>query len=294
MREFFTSIWTNIKNRIGSPFLSATLFAYIVIHWKLFYVTFLFGDSQFKYGDKTFLNSLDFIIKSNYNCWYNIGYPLLFGLGYAIVTPLITNSTKVWDRKVFDKFKNWFKVIIKKTVTEDEYDNLVKELNDKDSKIQDVKKQKEEFRSKLDKIEVEELRNTVVDFGVRFGKENEHISRANILEGRTGKKTISFKIWNQDIYLSHRNFEFGYKYYKEDENETRIEDSTFFAKPALSINFQNKEENRDNNIYSFESYNHRHHYLIRRDNKIRLEKYEDNDEFKENATFIIEFLTKND
>jgi len=38
MIEFFESIIKNIKNRLGTPFLSATLFSYIVIHWKVFYV----------------------------------------------------------------------------------------------------------------------------------------------------------------------------------------------------------------------------------------------------------------
>ena len=213
MKEFWDSILNNMKNRVGTPFLSAFLFSFIVIHQKLFYIALFFGNETIKIDGKEYSNSYDFIRTLKYDDWDNYFCPLIIGFVYALFIPLITNVSKYWDRRVSSAFyKTFLRLIGKYPKPEDikkakeDYDTANKDLVEKQKYIYELRTELEAVNSK-----VKELEETIVNKNgeiTYLKRDSENNEPDYVVVGKSEEEEKFEKLYNEIIGSKENRKEF--------------------------------------------------------------------------------------
>lgn len=188
MKEFLDSVLNNIKNRVGTPFLSSFLFAFIAIHWKAVYVVLFYGKGKFTIGKDEFSSSLDYILKSNYTECDNLWWPLLIGFVYALFVPWLTHLSKLWDKTAFHKLISIFDWLKGYYKSPEEVEDLENQIKENKEELEIIKKEldgnKTEYKKKIEEITDE--KNTLAEklaLIKKVVKKNE-ITFSNELEAR--------------------------------------------------------------------------------------------------------------
>ena len=140
--EIINSFFKNIKDKFTNPYFGTLILVLLFHHWELLYITFNFDDNVTL---NIKLNSIKKYISTNIT-FENVIYDSLRALilmlaGYLII--VITRSIVLWVEFWLMPFITG-KIINKNVVKKEEYDNVVKELEEY---FNQYKKQRDNVRT---------------------------------------------------------------------------------------------------------------------------------------------------
>lgn len=108
IREFTNSINKIINERLTSPFYGALVIAWLLINWKIVYLT-LFVD-----GDKLSKLKIDYIIENYSDYWHVLWLPLISTFLLLTIVPFITYGA-FWANLFFTDLRQKKKIQVEKS-----------------------------------------------------------------------------------------------------------------------------------------------------------------------------------
>ncbi len=160
--EIKNSINSVLYERVSSPFFGTFISSWLVINWKIIYLTFFVNESKIE-GMK-----IDYIIKNYSNEWYIYIWPLISTLVLTTLIPFVSVGAywlSLWFKDWMTKIRNKFE--LNQLLTIGQSIALRKQIRDQEKNIEYL------LEEKNDQIEVLEKE-------IRIHIENDSLKPKNI------------------------------------------------------------------------------------------------------------------
>ncbi len=151
IRDAYSSLKDNLKERTTNPFLGTFTMVLFIHHWKILYALFNF-DSNLSLQDR--LDYITIYIKSS-SLWEGVVVPVFIALLIIILTYLLINTSRLITNFYEKKVTPWVYKITEgsSVVLKSDYDKLVQKTYQLEEKVNAERTKRLEAETERDKLE---------------------------------------------------------------------------------------------------------------------------------------------